>query len=52
MSEEIKISLKVLRKIYHDAPPRPSDGGSEHTGLEAIALFIAKQAGIIVKITE
>lgn len=52
MSDTIKISKKTLHRIYHNAPPRPADGGSEHTGVEAVALFVAEQAGIIVEIIE
>lgn len=27
---------RELRKIYHSAPPKKSDGGSLHTGIQAV----------------
>jgi hypothetical protein len=29
-----------LLEIFHGAPPRKADGGSKHTGLETVYLYI------------
>jgi hypothetical protein len=38
------IHIADLRAVYHGAPPRRADGGSQHIGLEAVAHLIAARA--------